>query len=63
MPSSTASVRAKAQGATALGTALAFLSGFVVVSFAIQTIASAPLASDNNVIPHQAILWSALGQP
>lgn len=51
-----------AQGSKTLGTALAFLSGFVVVSFAVQTIASAPLASENTVIPHQATLWSALGQ-
>ena len=66
MPSSTAAttadVRTKAQ-ATALGTALAFLSGFVVVSFGIQTIASAPGASDDNrIIPHQATLWSPLGR-
>ena len=62
MPPTAGAAGAKAQGTGALGTALAFLSGFVVVSFAVQTIASAP-PSDKNVIPHQATLWSALGQP
>ncbi|MCY4173433.1 MAG: hypothetical protein OXF25_05100 [Cyanobacteria bacterium MAG CAR3_bin_5] len=52
-----------AQGSKALSTALAFLSGFVVVSFAVQTVASAPQAGENTVIPHQATLWSALGRP
>lgn len=51
-----------AQDSKALGTALAFLSGFVVVSFAVQIVASAPQASENTVIPHQATLWSPLGR-
>ena len=63
MPKSVATTHATDQGAKALGAALAFLSGFVVVSFAVQTIASAPLANENTVIPHQATLWSSLGQP
>ena len=62
MPKSVAAAHATNQGSKALGAALAFLSSFVVVSFAVQTIASAPLANDNTVIPHQATLWSALGQ-
>ncbi|KKZ13339.1 MAG: hypothetical protein TE42_00715 [Candidatus Synechococcus spongiarum SP3] len=61
MPKSVTTGHATDQGSRALGAALAFLSGFVVVSFAVQIIASAPLASDNAVIPHQATLWSALG--
>ena len=62
MSRSAVTAHATAQGSRALGTALAFLSSFVVVSFAVQTIASAPLANENTVIPHQATLWSALGQ-
>lgn len=62
MSRSAATEHAAAQGSKALGTVLAFLSGFVVVSFAVQTIASAPLANENTVIPHQATLWGALGQ-
>ena len=52
-----------AQGSTAVGAALAFLSSFVVISFAVQVIASAPQPRENTILPHQAALWSALGQP
>lgn len=63
MSKSAATVGATAQGSTALATALAFLSSFVVVSFAVQVIASAPQTSESTVLPHQATLWSTLGQP
>ena len=62
MSKSAATLGATAQGSTALGTALAFLSSFVVVSFAVQVIASAPQTSESTVLPHQATLWSTLGQ-
>ncbi len=57
-----AAARSTAKETTALGTAVAFLAGFVVASFAVQVVASAPRTNGDIVVPHQATLWSTLGQ-